>query len=124
MNDRTNHFSQKYFFPINGCYKAMARDFDGDGDLDIATISYFPDFNHQPEESFVYLENQGNFSFKPYSFPQAAEGRWLTMDVGDIDGNGKPDILLGNLSIAPSFITVHADWQKGPPFLILKNRTK
>ncbi len=52
-------FNQKYFFPINGCYKAMARDFDGDGDLDIATISFFADYEHQPEEGFVYLENKG-----------------------------------------------------------------
>ena len=60
LNDGTNQFQQKYFFPINGCYKAMARDFDGDGDLDIATISFFADYDHQPQESFVYLENKGN----------------------------------------------------------------
>jgi hypothetical protein len=124
LNDGKDHFTQKYFFPVNGAYKAMARDFDGDGDLDIAGISFFPDFIHQPEESFVYLENRGNFSFRPYSFPEAASGRWLTMDIGDIDGDGRPDILLGNLSIAPSFITQHVDWQHQAPFLILKNQYK
>jgi FG-GAP-like repeat len=122
LNDHTNHFQQKYFFPINGCYKAMARDFDGDGDLDIATIAYFADFVKQPEESFVYLENDGNFIFKPYSFPQAVNGRWLTMDVGDLDEDGREDIILGNLSLAPSFLSVHADWKKGPSFLVLKNK--
>ena len=70
LNDKTNHFKQKYFFPINGCYKAIARDFDGDGDLDIATISFFADYQHQPEEGFVYLENNGNFNFRPYSLPE------------------------------------------------------
>jgi hypothetical protein len=44
MNDGQNHFTQKYFFPINGCYKAMARDFDSDGDLDLAVISFFADY--------------------------------------------------------------------------------
>jgi len=48
MNDKTNHFTQKFFFPINGCYKAIARDYDGDGDLDIAAISFFADYAHQP----------------------------------------------------------------------------
>jgi hypothetical protein len=124
MNNGKNNFSQKYFFPIDGCYKAMARDFDGDGDLDIASISFFPDFVHQPEESFVYLENQGDLRFKPYSFPEAAGGRWISMDVGDMDGDGKPDILLGNFSIAPAFIHEHADWKTLPPFLILKNTYK
>src|SRR5204863_935487 len=35
MNDGRNNFTKKYLFHINGCFKAMARDFDGDGDLDI-----------------------------------------------------------------------------------------
>jgi hypothetical protein len=121
LNDGKNHFTQKYFFPINGCYKAMAADFDGDGNLDIASIAFFPDFARQPEESFVLLLNQGGLRFKPYSFPEAGQGRWLTMDVGDADGDGKPDILLGNFSIAPGFIKEHADWKIQPPFFLLKN---
>ena len=40
MNDGSNHFKQQYFFPMYGCFKAIARDFDGDGDLDIAAISF------------------------------------------------------------------------------------
>ncbi len=121
MNDKTNHFTQKYFFPINGCYKAIARDFDGDGDLDIAAISFFPDYAHQPEESFVYLKNTGDMEFKPYSIPHAHLGRWLTMDAGDIDGDGKPDIILGNFSRGPSLTTDKTDWKQSPPFIILRN---
>ena len=124
LNDGRNNFSQKYFFPMNGAYKAMARDFDGDGDLDIACISFFPDFTETPEEGFVYLENRGGYSFNPYSFPEASEGRWLTMDIGDLDGDGDQDIIIGNLSVAPSFITRHPDWKKGPAFIILKNRSR
>jgi hypothetical protein len=104
LNDGKNNFIQKYFFPINGCYKAMARDFDGDGDLDIAAISFFADYARQPEEGFVYLENKGNFEFQPYTLPEGKLGRWLTMDAADLDGDGKTDIILGNFSIAPSFI--------------------
>ncbi len=99
----------------------MARDFDGDGDLDIATIAFFADYEKQPEEGFVYLENEGNFKFKPYSLPQAKLGRWLTMDVGDIDGNGKQCILLGNFSISQDNKKFNMNWKQGPPFLVLKN---
>ncbi|MEP6596329.1 MAG: VCBS repeat-containing protein [Ginsengibacter sp.] len=121
MNDKTNHFAQKFFFPINGCYKAIARDYDGDGDLDIATISFFADYTHQPEESFVYLKNAGNFEFQPYSFPEANLGRWLTMDAGDIDSDGKIDIVLGNFSIKSVMMKHKVDWKHSPPFIVLKN---
>ena len=121
LNDGKNNFTQKYFYPINGCYKAMARDFDGDGDLDLATISFFADYARQPEEGFIYLENKGNFDFQPYSIPEGETGRWLTMDVGDLDGDGREDIILGNFSIAPGFIKPAVPWTKGPPFLFLKN---
>lgn len=121
MNDGHNHFKQKFFFPMDGCYKAMARDFDGDGDLDIAAISFFADYVRQPEESFVYLENKGNLDFRPYSFAQANMGRWMTMDVGDIDGDGKADIILGNFSVGPMIMNYKSDWKTSPPFIILKN---
>jgi hypothetical protein len=121
LNDGKNHFTQKYFFPINGCYKAMARDFDGDGDLDIAAIAFFADYARQPEEGFVYLENKGNFEFHPFTLSEAKSGRWLTMDVGDVDGDGKIDILLGNFSVTPAFIKSQTPWKKGPQFIFLKN---
>ncbi|HEV3413433.1 MAG TPA: VCBS repeat-containing protein [Puia sp.] len=124
LNDGHNRFSQRYFFPMDGCYKAVARDFDGDGDLDIAAISFFPDLKHQPEEGFVYLENKGGFDFQPYSLPETQRGKWLTMDVGDIDGDGKPDIVLGNFSLFAPVTRAGVDFKKGPLILVLKNLSK
>jgi hypothetical protein len=122
-------FTERWFFPLHGAYGARARDFDGDGDLDIAAISYFPDYATSPEESFVYLENRGDFQFEPASIPEHAAGRWITMDAGDVDGDGDEDVALGSLVLGPPSIpippTLRERWTNGAPaVLLLENTTR
>ncbi len=123
LNDGHNRFHEAWFFPMHGAYKALARDFDGDGDLDIAAISFYPDYEHSPEESFVYLENKGALRFEPHSFPEGTAGRWLTMDAADVDGDGDDDIVLGSFLPGPTTIVIpHAisrAWQSNHVGIIL-----
>jgi hypothetical protein len=121
LNDGKDNFSKSFFFHINGSFKALARDFDRDGDLDIATIAFFADFQQRPEEGFVYLRNNGGMSFSAYSHAEARKGRWLTMDAGDIDGDGWEDIVLGNFS-APAMTETGTPTETGPVALVLLNR--
>jgi FG-GAP-like repeat len=99
LNDGRNNFSQKLFLPVNGACKAMAEDFDKDGDTDMVSIAFFADFAHRPLESFVYWENLGGMKFKAWSGNDALSGHWLTMDVGDVNSDGMPDIVLGSANI-------------------------
>ena len=121
MNNGKNEFKQEFFYPINGAFKVCARDFDGDGDIDLAVISFFADYVNTPNEGFIYLENMGANKFKPHSLSTTNAGRWLTMDADDVDGDGKPDIVLGNFSVAPTNSKPKINFKAGPPFMFLKN---
>jgi len=96
LGDGKLSYTQAYFYQMNGAYKAMARDYDLDGDLDLAAISFFPDYKRYPEESFIYLANRGNLTFDDYSFPQSSRGRWMVMDAADMDSDGDVDLALGS----------------------------
>lgn len=96
-NQGNDKFRQTYFYPMYGATKAIAADFDNDGDIDIASIAYY---RKDAKEGFVYLENDDRNGFKPYTFNEVAKGQWLTLEIGDVDGNGKVDILLGGHDLA------------------------
>ncbi len=123
--DRGGRYERAFFYPMNGAFKAIARDFDGDGDLDIAAISFYPDFRNSPREGFVYLENIGGMKFKPHTIPEVSSGRWIVMDAGDVDGDGDLDIVLGSFIHGPTDVpdSMMLDWQKnGPAVAILRNQ--
>ena len=125
LNDGNWNFKEAYFYPLNGAFKCVVADFDGDGDLDIAAISFFPDYDKSPEESFVFLENQGGLKFTAHTFPESFRGRWLTMDAGDLDGDGDLDIVLGGAYLVPFKAPQQLldRWRKqGPSILILRNQ--
>lgn len=124
VNDSAVHYTQQYFFPLNGCYRATAADVDRDGLPDIEAIAYFADASHHPEEGFIYLHNNKGLHFEARTVPGTEVGRWITMDVQDVDGDGWPDVLLANCSVGPVFNRGTMDWTKGPPFLLLKNNGK
>lgn len=123
MNDGKNHFEQKTFYPLNGAYAAMPADYDKDGDIDIAAISFFPDYQNQPEESFVYLENDGKFNFSASTMEDPTLGRWIVMDTGDYDKDGDEDIILGSLAfeVIPDNGLVDKWVNNGIPFVVLQN---
>ena len=123
QNDGQNQFTERLFLQMPGVSKAIMRDFDQDGDLDIAAISFFPDFE-TPEEGFIYFKNVGDLTFEPRVTPVAADGRWLTLEAYDFDQDGDDDLFLGSSSYRGlgANNAVFRHWlEKSVPLLQLEN---
>jgi hypothetical protein len=95
LNNGENQFSEEFFFTQAGSNKAMTADFDGDGDLDIIACAFY-DYLPDVRQSIVYLENKGDLRFVANYVPEGFAGNWLTMDIGDYNLDGKPDVFLGS----------------------------
>lgn len=125
LNDGKENFKEAFFYPMHGAFKVIGRDFDGDGDIDIAIASFFPDYEKNPRESFVYLENLGEMKFKASTFRECITGRWVTMEAGDIDGDGAVDLVLASLTQMPAKNVpeqLKKLWEeRGPSVLVLRN---
>ncbi|MDQ1088809.1 hypothetical protein QE390_003355 [Siphonobacter sp. SORGH_AS 1065] len=125
INQGNFTFKQNWFYPVNGCTKVMAADFDQDGDIDLATIAFFADFKNNPDESFIYFEQDARKQWVPHAVPVHANGRWICMDAKDWDGDGDLDIVLGNYSRGfNNQEDYKPNWNLNLPLIVLKNRTK
>lgn len=56
LNDGHDNFKEAWFYPIYGTSKAVARDFDNDGDEDIVLGSYFQTVGEMTKLVFKGIE--------------------------------------------------------------------
>lgn len=127
INDGKNNFIEQWSYPMYGASQAKAADFDADGDIDIAAISYFPDYRSDGQEAFLYFVNEGNYVLTPHTVPVARTGRWLVLETADYDKDGDQDILLGAfnlLSVGNIDGRQLKSFENGPGLLVLKNAGK
>ena len=120
LNDGLNNFKLSWSTYMQGASQAVARDFDQDGDLDIAAIAFFADFQKHPEQSFLYFENQGNDQFVAQSTELAALGRWLVMEAADFDQDGDTDVVLGAANFGGlGANSANTKWRRSPGTLLI-----
>ncbi|WP_238750596.1 FG-GAP repeat domain-containing protein [Neolewinella maritima] len=127
-NDGANTFTLRYFYPLPGATRVVARDFDADGDMDLAVACNFADFARAPDAGFVYLEQTGgsdSLSFTARTTPAALDGRWLVLEAGDYDGDGDEDLALGSFTLNPAPVPpgVAERWRRDSVDVLLLTNT-
>jgi hypothetical protein len=112
------HFIEHRIGSLPGVHRALAGDFDLDGDTDVAAVALIPDqtlndIDH-PMESVVWFENRtGSGDQEQPSFARhvVAVGRpgHAALEISDIDHDGDADLIVGHFSSADgsSPITVY-----------------
>ncbi len=113
--------------PMNGAYGIRAHDFDADGDVDLAAVSFYPDYQNRPEEQFIYFEHTSPGTFSPHTFHSVNVSRWMVMDAGDLDQDGDVDLVLGGFNTQSDDATAkqYDFWmQRSIGLVVLENTLK
>ena len=116
-------FREVFFYPMYGALKAVVADFDRDGDRDLAAIAFYPNWSIADPETFVWLENKGEYAFEAWGLPVADAGRWISLGAGDVNEDGWVDLILGGGYVTHGVDTRYRDqytrWSRGKPSVVV-----
>lgn len=124
LNQGGFRFEEALFIPYPGVLHCEAADFDLDGDVDLAAVSFFPGDKNNPHSAFKYFRQEREGKFTSYRFREGNHGKWMTMAKADLDRDGDEDILLGSFILNIDGVTGSREDLKNYALVYLENRGK
>jgi hypothetical protein len=110
-NKGTYPFTEHTLASMPGAQRAQAVDLDGDGDLDIVATAMIAGGEMNARlASLVWLEQVKPGVFERHTI-ETGSPYHATLDVGDYNGDGRPDILVGWFAFAKPFATWVDIWE-------------
>ena len=85
---------------FGGAYAVAVGDIDGDGDIDVTLVSMANDWGNRRQPSVVWLENRDQ-QFDMLWSVDTDLIRLATVACGDLNGDGRDDIVAGSLHFPP-----------------------
>ena len=100
-NDGSLRFEYQRIADLSGAYRAIAADFDRDGDLDLIATAWMPRqtlFANEtgfPRASLVLFEQTKPLQFERHVL-QGGLPSFATLEVGDMNADGAPDLAVSS----------------------------
>lgn len=95
-------FEPRRIATVPGVYAAAVGDLNGDGHPDVVLACMFNDWRREGSASVVWLENDGKGNFQTWQIADSPS-HLATVAVGDLDGDGRADVVAGSLHVQGPF---------------------
>ena len=124
LNQGNLQFREEYRFDSYGTTQVKLLDVNGDNLLDIVSSSFFPNSNQQ---SILVFEQttEPELSFHVTAVKESINGRWMTSDAGDLDGDGDIDMVFAGFIEGPTSVDsvdIERWYDKSVDVLIMRNK--